>query len=571
MINRKKFKKELVEAEKGDETAITVVREVLRPLPTDSVEDIVEKLTLYIRIVFLKSLLFKDAPFHKDIDYAYAEQIHSYLQSGVPRYEGIMVIGYRESAKTTRIKMVETYMAVYLPEFSDLYSVVSEDGRKAQQFNMDMFNTFAFSKVGHYFNDLIALEERSKKKQSQTMTHFTTTTGVTLSAASARKTNRGDVKMEVDEAGEVLTERPKRTIFDDIENETTIRSLQATLHIRAVMNASIDGLDQLQGFWVILGNYLSLRGNIAHYRGKHKGNSNVKIILIPILDAQGNPTWEDKYVRTDKEALALRKKGITKKSIEALQATSENFETEFMNNPARNLVYFDDKLVSYLEGYNRVGEGRRNVDGLLIIQEPEPTGVYIMGADSAKGTGGDQSAFTIFKTSGQRYEEVANFKNNKMKPEDFAPYCANLATKYNNALIIPENNYPNNEVIAFLRQVYKNIYKVQAGDRVEYGVHTNLKTKPEMFLNLKRLLKDRLLEAYSDILYEQILEYPAQDLHVIQQKDGSGGHYDVLMSAAVCLYKAPTIGQDNVGNDAAVDARIRAINNAAFSEPPTHR
>ena len=95
------------------------------------------------------------------------------------------------------------------------------------------------------------------------------------------------------------------------------------------------------------------------------------------------------------------------------------------------------------------------------------------------------------KISGIRYKEVANFKSNKISPENLAPYCVGLAQKYNQALIIPENNYPGNEFIAFLTPIYKNIFKrvvkkdEKGIDIYEYGVNTNPKTKPEMLLFLK--------------------------------------------------------------------------------------
>ncbi len=53
MIQRKKFKEQLILAESGDETAIAVVREVLCPLETDTVEEIEEKLYLFMRLVYL--------------------------------------------------------------------------------------------------------------------------------------------------------------------------------------------------------------------------------------------------------------------------------------------------------------------------------------------------------------------------------------------------------------------------------------------------------------------------------------------------------------------------------------
>jgi len=576
MINRTKFAPILEKALQNDSESIVIVREVLRPLPTDTVDDIHEKIELFTRLIFQKSLNYEDAPFHVEIDRAYAHQVHSLLTTGKPHYQGMIIVGYKESAKTSRAKFCECYLTLYLPDLVDYSHIVSESNRGADQFNMDLFNILAFSNVNNYFPNTIEVTQRSKKKESQSMSKFTTTTGVTYSATAARVTTRGGVKVDIDEGGAVETKRPKKVIFDDIETEVTARSHSITQQIGAVMDATIDSLDQVSGFWVLIGNYFSLRGNIHRFIQKYRDDPRVFVLLIPIIDGKGNPTWSGKYVRTDKEEQELASQGIVRASVETIQRNSENFETEFLNNPKRSLVYFGDDIVASLTEEGLVPETSRDAFGLLEMREPVNTGTYIISADVAKGSGGDQSALTVIRRDGIRYEEVANFKSNRIKPEDFAPYAANLARRYNNALIIPENNYPGNEFIAFLIPIYNNIYVAKTsynenGKEVrEYGVHTNLKTKPEYFLTTKRLLKDQLVKVNSSILYNQILEYPADDIHVVQQKDGSGGHFDMLMAFVIGLTKAPTIGQDN-GGDEAIDRRIHEITRSVYIPKPNNR
>jgi len=563
MIKKDLLKAEIIKAETGNAEACAVVREVLRPRTTDTVEEIQEKIRIFIRLIFLSSLNFKDSYDHKNIDKAYAEQIHSYLTRGRPRYKGIIIVGFRESAKTTRVKFNDVYMSLYLPHLVDYTNVTSENGIGADQFNMDIFNILAFSKISQYFPDTIS-PERKKKKESQTMSKFTTATNVTYTSSAGRKTGRGSVKVDISDDGEVDVKRPKKVIFDDIENENTIRSIAVTEQIGQVMAAKIDGMDQILGFWVLLGNYLSLRGNVHKTIVKYKDDDNYLEILIPIIDGLGNPTWEDKYVRTDAEQVEFAEKGIVKASIESIQRDSENFETEYLNNPRRSSVYFDDKALLGLDEDNLVSEKMRDLNGLLIIEEPINDATYIMASDSAKGNGGDQATFTILRVDGIRYEEVANFKNNKIRPESFAVIKANNASKYNNALIIPEDNYPGNETIAFLIPIYNNIYIRETkidfdGKKVHtYGVNTNIKTKPEMFLKAKEVLINRLLKIRSQAMYDQILEYPSEEIHAFRARDGSGGHFDLLQSLVIGLYKAGYIGQETKLNDTR-DVQIRNL------------
>lgn len=563
MIDIDLLERDLVAAEAGNSTSAEIVRRVLAPREHDTVDEIAEKIRIFIRLFFLASLKNKDAPYHRQIDRVYAEQIHSYLRTGRPRYKGIIIYGFRESAKTTRVKFNQNYLAVYLPHIIDHVHIASIKEGKSSQYTMDMYNILSQSKLPRYFGKIIAGKITTETKESQTVSKFTTTTDVTYTAASALMSNRGAVKSDIAD-GEVTTKRPKQLILDDIEDEVTVLSLTTTAKIRKVMNSSITGIDQATGFWIVLGNYLSLRGNIAYLLQKHRYDTDVCIIDIPIYYNNGQVAWEDKYVMTDKEAADLANKGIYRVSIESIKRTTDNFETEFLNNPKRSSVYFDDAILAKLEG-ERVSESERDGNGLLIIEEPTVHDRYVMGVDCATGTGKDQSAFVVWKASGLIFEEVANFISNKIKPEAFAPYSVNVATKYNNALIIPENNYPGNEYIAFARQTYKNIYKVstRAGD--VYGVLTSVKSKPEMFARMKTILLNRLGHVRSQALYNQLSEYPADDVSAIN-RDTSGGHFDLLMSAVIGLSNAEALS----GSAVIPDETIRQHNDMIYTNPQSN-
>ena len=125
-------------------------------------------------------------------------------------------------------------------------------------------------------------------------------------------------------------------------------------------------------------------------------------------------------------------------------------------------------------------------------------------------------------------------------------------------MIFPENNYPGNEVIAFIQNHYKNIYK---DEKDEYGINTNLKTKPEMFLKLKQGLRDKLIKVNSEILYSQLFEYPAEDVLTITQDDAQGGHFDVLMAGVMPIYRYAevTITQKESVSDRVME---RAVNSS---------
>ena len=114
------------------------IREVLRPLKSDSVEQIEEKMAIYKRLFFLKSLEYADAPYHKEIRMAYAEQIHSFLNTKVLKYDLIIIVGFRESAKTTEDTIAETYLINYVQELTNLNSYMSFDAEDSKKLTMDL-------------------------------------------------------------------------------------------------------------------------------------------------------------------------------------------------------------------------------------------------------------------------------------------------------------------------------------------------------------------------------------------------------------------------------------------------
>lgn len=383
MINKEKFRVVLESAEAGNAESIAVIRETLRPVKGDTVEQIAEKIKYYIRIIFHGSLKYPDAPFHTEIDYKFAEQVHSFINLGVPRYKVMLFIGFRESAKTTRVKMNQSYLTVYLEGLIDYANIMSADGNGSIQFTMDMFNIFAFSKLARYFPGIISETFSRGKKESQTMSKFTTVTGVTYAASSALKSKRGAAQTNIDDSGEISVKRPKQLLLDDIENENTINSYAITQNIRNVVNAAIDGLDQLSGFTVCTANYLSLRGNINYLLTKYRDLESACVVMIPIHDSLGDPTWKGKYAKTDVEVREFANQGIIKASIEAIRRDSDNFETEFLNNPKRNRVYFDDNVLSHINEEKLMPESSRDRSdglggvypegqGILIIEHPIP-------------------------------------------------------------------------------------------------------------------------------------------------------------------------------------------------------
>jgi len=87
-------------------------------------------------------------------------------------------------------------------------------------------------------------------------------------------------------------------------------------------------------------------------------------------------------------------------------------------------------------------------DGLDIFLEPEPHAVYVMTVDTAKGVGGDFSAFTVVDISTIPYRIAAKYKNNAISPLLYPNVINEVGKKYNDAFCLIELNV--NEQVAYI-------------------------------------------------------------------------------------------------------------------------
>lgn len=76
-----------------------------------------------------------------------------------------------------------------------------------------------------------------------------------------------------------------------------------------------------------------------------------------------------------------------------------------------------------------------------IFEEPVPDAFYVMGVDSAAGSGKDYSVIQVLRVHERgKYDQVAVYADNNTPPGRFATIVKEVAEWYNNALSIVENN-----------------------------------------------------------------------------------------------------------------------------------
>jgi uncharacterized protein YeaC (DUF1315 family) len=149
-----------------------------------------------------------------------------------------------------------------------------------------------------------------------------------------------------------------------------------------------------------------------------------------------------------------------------------------------------------------------------IWKEPDPHSEYILVADVARGDGSDFSVAHVFDV--QTMEQVAEYQG-KITPDMFAPLLFSIASEYNDALLIIENNSLGIGVLTRLQDLaYKNLYysvkstheyvdevSAQALGGVA-GFTMSMKTRPLVIAKFEEFVRNKLITINSVRLANEI-------------------------------------------------------------------
>jgi hypothetical protein len=141
---------------------------------------------------------------------------------------------------------------------------------------------------------------------------------------------------------------------------------------------------------------------------------------------------------------------------------------------------------------------------------------YVIVADTAKGVGGDYSAFTIIDITGVPYKVVGKYRNNKISPMLYPSVIHKIAKEYNDAYVLVEINSSEQVAIILHEEYeYENILFVNrnsngqvvsagfGGGKTQLGVITDKKVKRIGCTNFKALVEEnKLLIPDADIISE---------------------------------------------------------------------
>ncbi len=207
------------------------------------------------------------------------------------------------------------------------------------------------------------------------------------------------------------------------------------------------------------------------------------------------------------------------------------------------LVYSEP--VSYKYGYS-----------LSIYAPPEPGAFYILGVDSAAGTGKDYSVIQVLRVHKRgQYEQVAKYADNCVSPGKFAQILKEVSEFYNDAQAIVENNEIGKTVAdeAWYSLGYDRIINT---DERGIGTRATKTSKLDACINLKKMLESGSLLLHDRQTIHEIAIFEEVAPNVFKAPRGKhDDHVSALYWACYGLIQ-PEVDLDNLAANKAVHEDI---------------
>ena len=266
------------------------------------------------------------------------------------------------------------------------------------------------------------------------------------------------------------------------------------------------------------------------------------------LDYWEHPDYNDeKWVAEQKSQLG--EKGFRQEVLREFQGSGETYFaariitnlTELTRNnfPSRKL------FPKWANTIGRIAqlETEDSRGALWMWKEPVEGHEYILSADCAEGQGenNDSSVFHIIDTA--TLEQVVEFYSNTIIPHEFAQVINELATYYNNSLVVVENMGPGGAVLSALQHslYYDNLYFESTKiANAKPGIKIGQSNRPLYLEALQNRLTNETVRINSMrfVAELQTFEYNKITRKAQAQK---GKHDDAIMAMCIALYVRDTM------------------------------
>jgi len=186
---------------------------------------------------------------------------------------------------------------------------------------------------------------------------------------------------------------------------------------------------------------------------------------------------------------------------------------------------------------------------LWVWEQPDYTKQYIVVADVARGDSTDYSATQVFEV--ENMTQVAEYKG-QLGTTEYGHFLIDLATRYNDALLVIENNNIGWATIqTVIDRGYKNLFyqskdlkyvdvenninnRYRAQDRqMVAGFSTTMKTKPLIIAKMEEYTREKMVKLHSSRLVDELFVYIYHNSRTEAMK---GYNDDLVMSFALALW-----------------------------------
>lgn len=281
--------------------------------------------------------------------------------------------------------------------------------------------------------------------------------------------------------------------------------------------------------------------------------------------ANDDPDSEYYPIKIDWDRVPGRDEDFKRKTIANLPGGIVQWNSEFGNKfigSTNNLV--DPDILENIKTDKPIA--LKFNDRLLIYKFPEKGKEYILGIDTAAGTGLDHSVIQVLEINGDcNLDQVAVFRDNKIEINEFAEVCVAVSEYYNDGQMMVENDGVGQALTNTIFYNHENENLINL-DPKGLGINANKKTKSEACTNLKKYVEEKWLKIHDQTtLYElsRFIEI-RKNVFQCQEKDG---HDDTVSGLYWAVYYLKTPYYDPKSNRRANVSKEYDLNKET-EEPP---
>ncbi len=207
--------------------------------------------------------------------------------------------------------------------------------------------------------------------------------------------------------------------------------------------------------------------------------------------------------------------------------TSElQFEQEFGNNfLGTSTTLISANTILGLKGRQPL----KQRDNIKYFELPQEGHTYIMTVDVSKGRGQDYSTFNVIDIQDGLFKQVCTFRDNIISPLIFPDIIVKIATEYNKAMIVIENNDIGAVVCnaIYYEFEYEHLFVESTVKAAGVGVTMTKKIKRIGCSNLKDLVEFGKLQIHD---LETINEIATFEVRGSSYQASDGNHDDLVMN-----------------------------------------